>query len=154
MTPRPPLRSAPVVVLAALAGAAAAQTPPPGGGMGLPRTSEEVEPWAARVFTRLDANQDASVTGDELAVFANPGVAARGGSRMRAMIVQSDADRDSRISAGEMTAGARRMFTRLDRDGDGRLADDELPRPPAPPAPVAIPAPEPTNPFPDTPDGG
>ena len=155
----------PFVVLTALAGSAAAQTPPPGGGpgggrgggmgMGLPRTAEEVAPWAARMFTRLDANQDASITGNELAILANPTVAAMGGSRMRAMIVQSDTSRDSRISAEELSAGAERMFNRMDRNGDGRLADDELPQRPAAPPPIAIPPASTMPTFPDTPpDGG
>lgn len=158
MTLRPINLIAPVVLFAALAGSAAAQTPPPpgggmGGGMSLPRTSEEVEPWSARIFTRLDANQDASITGDELAIFANPTVAVMGGSRMRAMIVQSDANRDSRISAEELSAGAQRMFTRMDRNGDGQLADDELPQRPAPPPTVTVPPADPV-PFPDIPNGG
>ena len=146
------------VLISAAAGSAAAQTPPPGGGMGggfsLPRASEEVAPWSARLFGRLDANGDASITGDELAILANPRVAAMGGSRMRAMIVQSDTSRDSRISAEELSAGAERMFARMDRDGDGRLADDELPQAPPRPAPLTIPAAPTMPPFPDTPSEG
>ena len=136
---------------------------PGGGGMGgggaemftLPRTDDAVAPWAERLFTRLDANQDALLTGNELALLANPTVAAMGGSRLRAMIAQSDANRDSRISLEEMTAGAQRMFNRMDTNGDGRLSDAELPRPaaPAPPASVNIP-PADSNPFPDMPNGG
>lgn len=135
----------------------------PGGGMGgggaemfsTPRTADAVAPWAGRLFTRLDANQDASITGNELAILANPMVASMGGSRLRAMIAQSDSSRDSRISLEEMTAGAQRMFTRMDTNADGRLSDAELPRPPAPPAPapVNIPPADP-NPFPDMPNGG
>lgn len=167
MTLRPINLIAPVVLLALLSGSAAAQTPPPGGGpgagmgggmgggMGLPRTSDQVAPWSARIFTRMDANQDASITGNELAILANPTVAAMGGSRMRAMIVQSDANRDSRISAEELSAGVQRMFTRMDVNGDGQLADDELPQRPAPPPPVAMPPPASTMPtFPDNPPDG
>ncbi|MDP3368607.1 MAG: EF-hand domain-containing protein [Brevundimonas sp.] len=129
------------------------------GGLGadmltMPRTAEAVQPWAERLFAGLDANQDGSITGDELAILANPTVAAMGGSRLRAMIVQSDASNDSRISAEELAAGARRMFDRMDRNGDGRLTDDELPRPPAPRAPIVIPPAEPASPFPDMPNGG
>lgn len=120
----------------------------------LPRTAEAIQPWAERVFARLDANQDGAVTGDELAILASPTVAAMGGSRLRAMIVQSDANRDSRISAEEFAAGAHRMFNRLDRNGDGRLSDEELPQPPAPPRPVAIPPADDPDPFPQMPDGG
>jgi hypothetical protein len=150
------------VLISAAAGSATAQTPPPGGGMGggmgggfsLPRASEEVAPWSARIFGRLDANGDASITGDELAILANPRVAAMGGSRMRAMIVQSDTSRDSRISAEELSAGAQRMFARMDRNGDGRLADDELPQAPPQPAPLTIPPAPTVPPFPDTPSEG
>jgi len=129
-----------------------------GGGFGaeifsMPRTAEAVAPWAERLFTRLDANQDGVITGNELAILANPTVAAMGGSRLRAMIAQSDANRDSRISLEEMTAGAQRTFNRMDVNGDGRLSDAELPRPPAPPAPINIP-PADANPFPDMPNGG
>lgn len=140
---------------------------PAGGGMGAgmggggaemfspPRTADSVAPWAERLFTRLDANQDSSITGNELALLANPMVASMGGSRLRAMIAQSDANRDSRISLEEMTAGAQRMFNRMDTNGDGRLSDAELPRPAAPAAapPVNIP-PADSNPFPDMPNGG
>jgi Ca2+-binding EF-hand superfamily protein len=120
-----------------------------------PRAADDVAPWAARLFTRLDANQDASITGNEMAILANPMVASMGGSRLRAMIAQSDSSRDSRISLEEMTAGAQRMFNRMDTNGDGRLSDAELPRPaaPAPPASVNIP-PADSNPFPDMPNGG
>jgi Ca2+-binding EF-hand superfamily protein len=119
-----------------------------------PRAADAVAPWAERLFTRLDANQDASITGNELAILANPMVASMGGSRLRAMIAQSDSSRDSRISLEEMTAGAQRMFNRMDTNGDGRLSDAELPRPaaPAPPASVNIP-PADSNPFPDMPNG-
>jgi hypothetical protein len=139
----------------------------PGGGGGMggggggaemfspPRTADAVTPWAERLFTRLDANQDASITGNEMSILANPMVASMGGSRLRAMIAQSDSSRDSRISLEEMTAGAQRMFNRMDTNGDGRLSEAELPRPaaPAPPASVNIP-PADSNPFPDMPNGG
>jgi Ca2+-binding EF-hand superfamily protein len=142
------------------AGGPAGADRPAGGGMGggadmftLPRTADAVAPWAERLFTRLDANQDGAITGDELAILANPTVAAMGGSRLRAMIAQSDANRDSRITLEEMTAGAQRMFSRMDVNGDGRLSDAEMPRPPAPPAPINVP-PADANPFPDMPNGG
>lgn len=150
----------PFVLLSTLASAAPAQTPPPpagsmGDGMDPPSTAGEVSAWADRLFAHLDANQDASITGAELAVLAGPGIAARGGSRLRAMIAQSDANRDARISAEELAAGAERMFARMDRNADGRLADDERPRPPAPPAPLTLPPPAPTLPtFPDMPPDG
>ena len=130
-----------------------------GGGRGEmfspPRAADAVAPWAERLFTRLDANQDASITGNELAILANPMVASMGGSRLRAMIAQSDSSRDSRISLEEVTAGAQRMFNRMDTNGDGRLSDAELPRPAAPAAPASVNIPPAdSNPFPDMPNGG
>lgn len=133
---------------------------PMGGGGGadmfsVPRTGDAVAPWAERLFSRLDANQDSSITGNELAILANPMVASMGGSRLRAMIAQSDSSRDSRISLEEMTAGAQRMFNRMDTNGDGRLSDTELPRPAVPAGPPAVNIPPAdSNPFPEMPNGG
>ncbi|MDP3802497.1 EF-hand domain-containing protein [Brevundimonas sp.] len=155
MTFRPIVPALALAVVSALAAPAPAQTPHPGGGMGLPRTAAEVQPWSDRLFTRLDVGQDGAVTGDELTVLTGPQAAARGGSRLRAMVAQSDSSGDARISREELAAGALRMFGRMDRNGDGRLADDELPQPPSRPAPVPIPAPDPMPTFPDSPpDGG
>lgn len=139
--------------LLVLAAPALAQTPPGGGmggGMGPPPALADVPAWADRIFDRLDANQDGSVTGDELAVLSSGPAAAMGGGRLRRMISQSDANNDGRISREELTAGAERMFTRMDVNGDGVLSGDELPRPPAPPRAPAVPMPQPEPmPFPD-----
>jgi hypothetical protein len=134
--------------LCLLSAPAMAQTPPGprggmGGGMGPPRALADLPAWADRLFDRLDANQDAAVTGDELAVLSSGPAAAMGGGRLRRMIGQSDSSNDGRVSREELTAGAERMFTRMDADGDGVLSDTELPRPPAPPRPPSIPMPAP-----------
>lgn len=133
----------------------------PGGGMGggmMPRATADVPAWSDRLFTRLDANHDDAITGSELTVLTSGGMGARGGSRLRAMISQSDASGDSRISREELAAGAQRMFTRMDRNGDGRLEGDELPQPPAAARPPAMPMPAPAQPtmptFPMDPSGG
>jgi len=124
----------------------------PGAGMGPPPALADVPAWAGRMFERLDANQDGGVTGDELAVLSSGPAGAMGGGRMRRMIAQSDASNDGRISREEMVAGAERMFTRMDTNGDGVLSEDERPRPPAPPRAPAIPTPAPEPmPFPDMP---
>lgn len=141
------LRPLPLALAAALAaGPALAQVAPPAGGgmmMGPPRAAEEVPVWADRLFARLDADADGVITARELMVLGQDGMAARGGARLRAMVSQSDASNDARVTPEELRAGALRMFTRMDANGDGRLSDDELPRPPAPPraaAPVIPPA--------------
>lgn len=133
-------------------------TAPPGGGprmggggmmgMMLPRTTAEVEPWADRIFARLDANQDSAITGDELSMLSRPEIAQRGGSRIRAMISQSDTDRDARVTQEELRAGALRMFQRMDVNGDGQLTGDELPQPPAQARPMAVPMPAQPDPMP------
>lgn len=124
-----------------------------GGGMGPPRARADVPAWADRLFGRLDANQDAAITGDELAVLTRGPAAAMGGGRLRTALAQSDASNDGRISREELTAGTQRMFARMDADGDGVLADEELPRPPQPPGPPPVPMPEPM-PMPEMPGGG
>lgn len=140
--------------LCMLAAPAWAQTPPAagqGGGMGPPPALADVPTWAGRVFDRLDANADDAVTGEELAVLSSGPAAAMGGGRLRRMIAQSDASNDGRISREELTAGAERMFRRMDANGDGVLSPEERPPPPPPPprAPaIPIPEPEPM-PFPD-----
>jgi hypothetical protein len=120
----------------------------------MPRTTAEVPAWAERLFDRLDANADGAITGDELTVLTREPVASMGGGRLRAMISQSDANRDARVSREELQAGALRAFQRMDVNGDGQLADDELPRPPAAARPTPIPMPTQPDPMPmPMPDG-
>ncbi len=134
-----------VALGALMAPAALAQDPPapPAGGgmMGLPRAASDVEAWTDRLFDRLDADADGVIVGRELMVLSQGEIAARGGSRIRAMVSQSDASNDARVTREELRAGGLRMFNRMDANGDGRLSDDELPRPPAPRAPIAMPMP-------------
>lgn len=145
--------------LCVLSAPAQAQTPPGpgggmGGGMGPPRALADIPAWTERLFGRLDANQDAAITGDELAVLSSGPAAAMGGGRLRRMIGQSDSSNDGRISREELTAGTERMFTRMDADGDGVLSDEEMPRPPAPQRPPSIPMPAPEPmPMPEMPGG-
>lgn len=126
-----------------------------GGGMGmLPRSADGVPAWAGRIFARLDANADGAITGNEMTVLTQEPVASMGGGRLRAMISQSDANRDARVSGEEFEAGALRAFQRMDANGDGQLSDDELPRPPAAARPTAIPMPTQSEPMPmPMPDG-
>lgn len=126
-----------------------------GGGLGPPAERAQIAPWADRLFTRLDADQDDRITGAELQVLTQGPMGPMGGGRLRAMISQSDRSGDARISREELAAGAERMFDRMDRNGDGRLDESERPAPPAPrAAPMPIPTPQ-AEPFPmpDNPGG-
>ncbi|HEY0103194.1 MAG TPA: hypothetical protein VGB60_06995 [Brevundimonas sp.] len=125
----------------------------PGAGMAPPTERAQVAAWADRLFTRLDVDQNAALTSGELLVLTQGGAAAMGGGRLRAAIAQSDASGDSRISREEMAAGAARLFTRMDANGDGRLTGDELPRPPAPPRAPSMPSTPAPDPFPPMPEG-
>jgi hypothetical protein len=153
------------VLLAALvsaavgSSAASAQTTPasttvqaPGVGIAPPTDRAQVSAWADRLFTRLDADQNAALTSGELLVLTQGGAAAMGGGRLRAVIAQSDASGDSRISREELAAGAERLFTRMDVNGDGRLTGDELPRPPASPRAPSMPTAPAPDPFPPMPE--
>lgn len=120
----------------------------------MPRTTDQVAPWADRLFTGLDANADGAITGNELTLLTREPIASMGGGRLRAIISQSDANRDARVSREEFAAGALRAFNRMDTDGDGQLSDAELPQPVATQRPTAIPMPAPANPMPmPMPDG-
>ncbi|HST92057.1 MAG TPA: hypothetical protein VLJ13_07635, partial [Brevundimonas sp.] len=136
--------------------AAPSDSPAPrqGAGMAPPTDRAQVGAWADRLFTRLDADQNAALTSGELLVLTQGGAAAMGGGRLRAAIAQSDVSGDSRISREEMAAGAARLFTRMDTNGDGRLTGDELPRPPAPPRAPSMPSTPAPDPFPPMPEGG
>lgn len=182
MRPVSSLLAVPAVALLFLAPVAAAQTPPPGGppagapqagpagappgapqagppraGLamgGVPRSAAEVGPWADRLFMGLDANADGAITGSELAVLSREPIASMGGGRLRAMVSQSDANRDARVSREEFAAGALRAFHRMDANGDGQLSDEEMPRPAAPPSRPGIPMPSQPDPMPmPMPDG-
>lgn len=152
MTLRAPVATVLATTLFALASPVAAQTPPPGGGGGgmIPRTTADLPGWTDRLFARLDANQDAAITGDELALLTRGPAAAMGGGRLRTVVAQSDSSNDGRISREELGAGTERMFARMDANGDGQLSDDELPRRPMPARAPAIPMPTPEPmPMPD-----
>ncbi|MEJ6788419.1 hypothetical protein BrevBR_02605 [Brevundimonas sp. BR2-1] len=151
------------VALLVLATAAAAQTPPPGQtspgqtspgqaspgmGMGGPMTLEAMQARQDQMFTRLDANADDMITGNELAPLTQPPMSQMGGPRIRSMITRADADRNARISRDEMRSAATALFASLDADHDGLVTPAEraamMPAPPAP-ARVSIPSTAPTD---------
>lgn len=120
-----------------LAGAASAQTPPPGGppnwdtnGDGVV-TRQEYDIANAERFTRLDANGDGALAGDEVRdrpPGPPPGGArpSDGASDRREPPPSPDVNNDGTVTRAEFVAAAERRFQELDRNHDGRLAEDEL----------------------------
>src|SRR5688572_20667695 len=78
------------VTLVPSPGQGAAPGAAPAAAMAPPADRAQVGPWADRFFTRLDTDQNDALTGGELMVLTQGGVAAMGGGRLRAMISQSD----------------------------------------------------------------
>lgn len=74
-------------------------------------------------FTKRDANSDGKLVGDEI---ASP-VSERGEYRMRRLQKRFDADGDGNISKAEFEAVVKARFAERDFDGDGKIADDEMP---------------------------
>ena len=141
----------PAALVLVAATSAAAQTPPPGAaGMGGPMTLEAMQARQDQMFTRLDANADDTITGNELAPLTQPPMSQMGGPRIRSMITRADADRNARISRDEMRSAAAALFTSLDADHDGLVSPTEraamMPAPPAPPtARMSVPSTAPTD---------
>lgn len=92
------------------------------GGPGGPVEPQTLEAFQARIavgFDGLDADGDGVVTTAELN--------GASGGRASPMLARLDADGDGRITRAEMDAGARRLFSRMDPNGDGVATADERP---------------------------
>ncbi len=93
------------------------------------------------MFTEIDANGDDVLDQAELdkareafhqrmakSAEANGNPPPPEGRDHRGFVQRMDTDGDGRISTAEFTAAGDRMFARLDDNGDGKLAKDEMPR--------------------------
>ena len=78
---------------------------------------------AAR-FEKIDRNHDGYFTDDDLPRFLRNN--SRMNQRMQAMEKMADTDKDGRISRDEYMAAGEKMFSRLDRNGDGFIDQGEL----------------------------
>ena len=106
-------------------------------------------PRHGMAFDRADADANGDVTFDEFAAAMNSRMgtvdADKDGrmtvaeiaaeiERMRAermarrLLERFDADGDGALTAAEIEAHQKKMFARLDRDDDGKILEEELPR--------------------------
>lgn len=91
------------------------------------------------LFKQIDANGDAILDQDELTKareafhqkMGKPmqqGEAAPEGKRHHGFMQRADANQDGKISNEEFAATGEKMFARMDDNGDGKLAKDEMPK--------------------------
>ncbi len=94
-------------------------------------------------FADLDANKDGFVTADELKAFgdkmhaewakkhadqaANKPEGKRGDFSQR-ILERVDTDKDGKISKAEFDAEGSKLFAKLDENGDGKIAQNEMPQ--------------------------
>lgn len=92
----------------------------------------------ATMFKTIDANADGILDQDELTKAreafhqkmgkpAQEGGAAPEGKPRHGFMQRADANQDGKISTEEFTAAGERMFAKMDDNGDGKLANDEMP---------------------------
>jgi Ca2+-binding EF-hand superfamily protein len=97
-------------------------------------------------FADLDANQDGFVTADELKAFGDkmhaewakkhgdqasngqPDANKKHGDFSQRILQRVDADKDGKISKAEFDAEGSKLFARLDDNGDGKIAENEMPQ--------------------------
>jgi Ca2+-binding EF-hand superfamily protein len=96
-------------------------------------TADEWQASSLQRFVRLDADGDGAISAEEMSVRHGKGMDgdAAGGHRMKmghgGMLDRADSDGDGQISRAEWDAAGTDMFARMDQNGDGKIAVDELP---------------------------
>lgn len=116
-------------------------------------TKQEFAATRDAMFQRIDANKDGVLTQDELQKAredwrqkmgkaapdqsqVQPGTQAQGQNQAQAQqpgkerhnfMQRADTNQDGQISAAEFAAMGEKMFARLDDNGDGKIAKDEVP---------------------------
>lgn len=106
-------------------------------------TKEEFAAVRTAMFARLDANGDGTVDQAELdkareawhqrkAEQAQADANAQGQppkkEHRRGFMARIDIDKDGKVTTQEFAAAGDKMFARFDANGDGKLAQDEMPK--------------------------
>ena len=105
-------------------------------------TKEEFAAGRTTMFTKLDANGDGAVDQAEIdkareawhqarnkpASDGNTQTQAQNKPRHGGFMKRMDTDGDGKITSAEFAAAGERMFAKLDDNGDGKLAKDEMPK--------------------------
>lgn len=90
-------------------------------------TIAEVQANATGRFAEMDANGDGVITADEIAARAAEQAEMRATERFARMLEWRDSDGDGALSQVEMGDNrAEKMFSRLDKDGDGVVSAEEF----------------------------
>ncbi len=87
-------------------------------------TKAEIESKRTAKFDEFDANKDGQLSADEFNALHED----RKQKRMEARFAKFDEDNNSTISAEEFGSRTDDMFERFDKNKDGKLTADELPK--------------------------
>jgi len=90
-------------------------------------TQDEIAAHRDARFAEQDTNGDGVLSQEELVAAVVEQAQQRASKRIEHMMIEKDANDDGVLSADEMIDGDRasRMFSRLDKDGDGAVTQDE-----------------------------
>jgi len=80
-----------------------------------------------QAFDKIDENNDGSLTMEELQKGRKGGQGRQGGKK-GGLLERNDTDSDGKVSKAEMQAGFAKHFDRVDKNGDGFLTEDEMPK--------------------------
>ena len=88
-------------------------------------TFEEFSKAAGDRFTLADVNKDGKVTVEEMAAAIEKMRAERMAKRI---MDRFDSDKDGSVTLAEMQNSQKEIYAVMDRNDDGKLVDDEMPR--------------------------
>jgi Ca2+-binding EF-hand superfamily protein len=104
-------------------------------------SNEEFAAGRNAMFTKLDANADGAIDQAEIdkareawhqrmnkPASAENNAQAPNKEHRRGFMARIDSDNDGKVTSQEFTAAGDKMFAKLDANGDGKLAKDEMPK--------------------------
>ena len=92
-------------------------------------SKDEVPERAWQYLSRMDKNEDDQVTREEMMAAAKDrGQKGKGKSEPGEMFKRADKNKDGKLSKDEVPAQLWERISKLDKDGDGAIAQSELPK--------------------------